>query len=76
MEVAFVGVGVQVVFLKVSENLTDMFVVVFHGAQVDEDDIQVDMDGYVKHVREYVIHEVLKSCWCISQTNGYNTPVG
>ena len=69
MEVAFVGVGVQVVFLKVSENLTDMFVVLFHVAQVDE-------DGYVKHVREYVIHEVLKSCWCISQTNGYNTPVG
>ena len=31
-------------------------------------------DAYIEHVREDVIDEVLKSCQCISQTEGHNTP--
>ena len=57
-----------------SEDLADMFTVLFHVVQVDEDVIQLDEDTYIEHVREDVIHEVLKSCQCISQTEGYNTP--
>ena len=51
-----------------------MFTVLFHVVGVDEDVIQVDKDAYIEHVGEDVIHEVLKSCWCISQTEGHNTP--
>ena len=35
--------------------------------RVDEDVIQVDDDNDVNHIREYVIHKSLKSCWCISK---------
>ena len=51
-----------------------MFAVLFHVVQVDEDVIQIDKDAYIKHVREDVIHEALKSYQCISQTEGHNTP--
>ena len=65
MEVTFIGVGVKVVFSKVLADLTDMFMVLFHVVQVDEDVIQVDKDAYIKHVREDVIHEVVvvKEAW-------------
>ena len=59
MEVAFIGTGIQVIFVKALEDLTDMFVVLFHVIQVDE-------DAYNKYVGEDIIHEVLKSCQCIS----------
>ena len=65
MEVTFIGVGVKVVFSKVLADLTDMFMVLFHVVQVDEDIIQVDEDIYIKHVREDVVHEALEGCWCI-----------
>ena len=74
MEVTFISTGVQVIFVKALEDLTDMFMVLFHVVRVDEDVIQVDEDTYIENVREDVIHEVLKSCWCISQTEGHNTP--
>ena len=41
---------------------------------MDENVIQIYEDAYVKHVRKDVIHEALKSCRCISQTKGHNTP--
>ena len=62
------------VFLEASEDFSDMFSVLFHVVGVDEDVIQIDKDTYIKHVREDVIHEVLKSCQCVSQTEGHNTP--
>ena len=74
MQVAFIGASVQVIFVKALKDLTDMLMVLFHVVQVDEDAIQVDEDTYVKHVGEDVVHEVLKSHWCISQTEGHNTP--
>ena len=37
MEVAFVSMGVQVIFAEVSEDLTDVFAVLFHVVGVDED---------------------------------------
>ena len=53
--------------MKASENLTDMLMVLFHVVGIDE-------DTYIEHVGEDVVHEVLKSCWCISQTERHNTP--
>ena len=73
MEVTFIGTGVKVVFLETLEDLVDMFVVLLF-VQVDEDVIQVDKEAYIKHVGEVVIYEALKGCWCISQTEGHNTP--
>ena len=52
----------------------DMLMVLFHVVRVDEDIIQIDEDAYIEHVGEDVIHEVLKSCQCISQTEEHNTP--
>ena len=54
VEVAFIGAGVQVIFSETSEDLTGMFMALFHDVQVDED------------VGEDIIHEAFKSCWCIS----------
>ena len=65
MEVIFVSAGMKVVFLKTLEDLMDMFTVLFHVVQIDEDVIQVDKDAYIKHVRVDVIHEALKICLCI-----------
>ena len=58
MEVAFISASVKVIFSKASEDLADMFAVLFHIVRVDE-------DTYIKHVREDVVHEALKSCQCI-----------
>ena len=44
----------------------EMLIVLFHVVRVDEDVIQVDKDTYIEHAREDVVHEVLKSCQCIS----------
>ena len=55
MEVAFIIVGIKVVFLKMSEDLMDVFAVLFHVVQVDD-------DPYIKHLREDVVHEVLEGC--------------
>ena len=55
------------IFAKALEDLMDMLAVLFHVVEVDE-------DTYIEHVREDVIHEALRSCQCISQTKGHNTP--
>ena len=67
MKVIFISMGVQVIFAKALEDLMDMLAVLFHVVEVDE-------DTYIEHVRVDVIHEALKSCQCISQTKGHNTP--
>ena len=59
MEVVFIGTGVQVIFAKALEDLTDMLAVLFHV-------VRVDKEAYIEHVGEDVIHETLKGCWCIS----------
>ena len=59
MEVAFVSAGLKVIFAEMLEDLVDMFMVLFHVVQVDE-------DAYIKHIGEDVIHEVLEGCQCIS----------
>ena len=51
-----------------------MLVMLFHVVRIDEDIIQIDEDTYIEHIGEDVIHEGLKSCQCISQTKGHNTP--
>ena len=43
MEVTFISTGIQVIFAKASEDLTDMLAVFFHVVGVDE-------DAYIKHV--------------------------
>ena len=73
MEVAFIGMGVEVIFLKALEDFMTMFAVLFHVILVEEDVSQVDKDAYIEYVGEDVIHEALKTCWCISQTEGHNT---
>ena len=52
MEVAFICMGIQVIFAKALEDLTDMFVVLFHVVRVDE-------DAYIEHVGEDVIYEAV-----------------
>ena len=74
MEVAFISMDVEVVFSQVSADFVDMFSVLLKVIQIDENVVQIYKDTYVEHVREDVIHEVLKSCQCISQTEGHNTP--
>ena len=59
MKVMFISTSIQVIFVKVSEDLTDMLTVLFHVVGIDE-------DAYIEHVGEDVVHEALKSCWCIS----------
>ena len=66
VEIALISAGIQVVFSEASEDLTDTSAVLFHVVQVDKDIIQIDKDAYIEHVGEDVIHEALKSCWCIS----------
>ena len=41
MELAFVSSGKKVVFLETLEDLSDMFLVLFHVVGVNEDVIQV-----------------------------------
>ena len=41
MKLAFVGSGEQVVFLEMSEDFLDMFLVLFHVVGVNEDVVQV-----------------------------------
>ena len=41
MELAFVGSGKKVVILEMSEDLSDMFLVLFHVVGVNEDVFQV-----------------------------------
>ena len=52
----------------------DMLTVLSNVVGVDQDVIQIDEDAYIEHVGEDVVYEVLKSCQCISQTKGHNTP--
>ena len=59
MKVTFISTGIQVIFAKALEDLTNMLTVLFHVVGVDE-------DTYIEHVREDVVHEALKSCRCIS----------
>ena len=73
MEVIFIGAGIQVIFSERSEDLVDIFTA-FHVVQVDDNVLQINKDTYIEHVGEDVVHEALKSCQCISQTKGHNTP--
>jgi len=34
---------------------------------IDENVVQIDDDYDVNHIHEDVVHESLKSCWCISK---------
>ena len=65
-----IGAGVQVIFMKASEDLMDMFAVLFHVVRVDEDIIQVDEDTYIEHVGEDVVHEVLKAASALVRQKG------
>ena len=66
MELAFVSSGKKVVFLETSEDLSDMFSVLFYVVRVDENVVQAYQDAYIEHVGENVVHEVLEGCQCIS----------
>ena len=44
---AFVCFGIETVFLKASEQFTDVFLVLFEIVGIDEDVIKIDQDAFV-----------------------------
>ena len=51
---------------EMSEYFADMFTMIFGIVRKDQNIIGIDDDGNIEKVFEDVIHEMLKSCRCIS----------
>jgi len=67
--------GKSLLAWSLSEYFPDMGFVLWDVVRVDEDVVQVDDDNDVDHICEDVVHESLKSCWCISNPSGITKPL-
>ena len=67
---AFVCTGKKSISVESLVHFPDMGFVLGNVVGVDEDVVQIDDDYDVDHIREDVVHESLKSCWCISSPSG------
>ena len=61
IEFTFFGFGVKLMFLKVSKNFGNMFIVFLRSLGVNEDIVQIDYHIFVKDVREDAVHITLES---------------
>src|SRR5467141_4076865 len=75
VELAFVCTGKKSVSLESSEYFPDMGFVLRNVVGIDEDVVQIDDDYDVNHIREDVVHESLKICWCISKPFRHYQPL-
>ena len=75
MEKAFVHESIQMVLLESLEYISDMPLVFVEVVSVYEDVVQVNEDQNVEEIREDVIHEALKCCWRVGESEGYHTPL-
>src|SRR6267142_1043161 len=67
VELAFVCMGKKSVSVELSEYFPNMSFVLGNVVGIDENVVQVDDDYDVNHICEDVVHESLKSCWCVSK---------
>ena len=74
MEVAFLGFGIKSVFSESAEYFSDMFLVRGDVVGVYEDVIKVDDNADVKEIGKDVIHEVLKGCQSIGESERHYCP--
>jgi hypothetical protein len=74
MEFTFLRFRRTLVLAKSSENFFDVFPMFFRGVGIDEDVIDVDEDADVEDVGKDVVHESLKGCRSIRQTERHNDP--
>ena len=72
MKLTFIHASIESVFPEVSENLTDMFLVLGGVVGIDENVVKVDDDGNVNHIGKDVIHKTLESSRSVSKTKRHN----
>jgi hypothetical protein len=74
MEFTFLHFRIKLVFAESAENSFEVFPMFFRSVGIDEDVVDVDEDRDVKEVRKYVVHETLKGCGSIHQTERHDNP--
>src|SRR5882724_7309855 len=67
MELTFVCTSKQSISTEPAKYFLDVSFVFGIVVGIDENVVQIYDDNDVDHIREYVIHESLKSCWSISK---------
>jgi len=67
VELAFVCMGKKSISVESLEYFLNMSFMLRNVVGIDEDVVQVDDDYDVNQIHEDVVHESLKSCWCISK---------
>src|SRR5882672_8532465 len=75
VELAFVCMGKNSISVELLEYFPNMIFVLGNFVGIDEDVIQVDDDYDIDHIHKDVIHESLKSCWCISKPFRHYQPL-
>src|SRR5467141_3076636 len=75
VELAFVCTGKKSVSMELSEYFPNMSFVLGNVVGIDENVVQINDDYNVNHIREDVVHESLKSCWCISKPFRHYQPL-
>src|SRR5882672_10735518 len=75
MELAFFCTGKKSISAESSKYFPNMSFVFGNVVGIDEDVIQIDDDYDINHIHEDVIHELLKSCWCISKPFRHYQPL-
>jgi hypothetical protein len=71
---AFIGFGIQLMFLKMSQYFLDMFPIFDWVIGVDEYIVEVHNDAYIKHISEDVIHKMLKGHGTVHQAEQHDLP--
>src|SRR5467141_2017244 len=75
VELAFVCMGKKSISTESSEYFPNMSFVLRNVVGIDEDVVHIDDDYDVNHICEDVVHESLKSCWCISKPFRHYQPL-
>jgi hypothetical protein len=74
VEFAFLSFHIKLVFAESVENFFDVFPMFFRHVGIEADVINVDKDTNVEEVGKDVVHETLKGCGSIRQTERHNNP--
>ena len=74
VELAFLGLAIEVVESKTFEDFADAFDVVRFviGVGEDEDIVEVDDDRDIEEIGEDLVHKALEGCGCVGETEWHN----
>jgi len=74
VEFTFLCFDIKTSLTEILKHFFYMLMIFVHIIQVDEYIIQIDHNTDIQEIRENVIHELLKNCGSIGETEEYYRP--